>query len=284
MKSSVKSAMNMATRCASCGTVFRVVPDQLRVSEGWVRCGRCSEVFNAAEHLVDASDVESAASPATAKALFDTETDASAQVGRGARVAERSVATGAAESAPAPPAPRGAVAAPLTHSTSPTFMKQAERAARWQQPRIKGALWAAVVAALLALAAQVAVEYRELVAARWPASQAFVEALCACTIGAPRLIEALAVDSSGLVRVEGSSQYRFSVVLRNRAAMALALPAIDLTLTDTQGRVIARRALAARELGAASTTIAGASELPLQATLAIPERPVSGYTIEVFYP
>ncbi|MDP3223209.1 MAG: zinc-ribbon domain-containing protein, partial [Rubrivivax sp.] len=46
-------ATGLATRCSACGTVFRVVPDQLRVSEGWVRCGRCSQVFNALESLVD---------------------------------------------------------------------------------------------------------------------------------------------------------------------------------------------------------------------------------------
>src|SRR5512137_1134109 len=45
--------MTLATRCPSCGTVFRVVQDQLRVSEGWVRCGRCNGVFNAAEVLFD---------------------------------------------------------------------------------------------------------------------------------------------------------------------------------------------------------------------------------------
>ena len=45
--------MSLATRCTACGTVFRVVQDQLRVSEGWVRCGRCTEVFNAVENLVD---------------------------------------------------------------------------------------------------------------------------------------------------------------------------------------------------------------------------------------
>jgi predicted Zn finger-like uncharacterized protein len=44
---------SLATRCSACGTVFRVVPDQLRVSEGWVRCGRCSQVFSALESLVD---------------------------------------------------------------------------------------------------------------------------------------------------------------------------------------------------------------------------------------
>lgn len=45
--------MSLATRCTSCGTVFRVVQDQLKVSEGWVRCGRCDEVFNAIEGLFD---------------------------------------------------------------------------------------------------------------------------------------------------------------------------------------------------------------------------------------
>ena len=45
--------MSLVTRCPTCGTMFKVVPDQLRVSEGWVRCGRCSQVFNALEGLVD---------------------------------------------------------------------------------------------------------------------------------------------------------------------------------------------------------------------------------------
>ena len=45
--------MSLATRCPTCGTVFRVVQDQLKVSEGWVRCGRCSEVFSALEGLFD---------------------------------------------------------------------------------------------------------------------------------------------------------------------------------------------------------------------------------------
>src|SRR3954470_12029440 len=45
--------MSLATRCTACGTVFRVVQDQLKVSEGWVRCGRCDEVFNAIEGLFD---------------------------------------------------------------------------------------------------------------------------------------------------------------------------------------------------------------------------------------
>lgn len=44
----------MVTRCPACGTRFRVVPDQLRVSQGWVRCGQCAEVFDAAAQLAAA--------------------------------------------------------------------------------------------------------------------------------------------------------------------------------------------------------------------------------------
>ena len=38
---------SLVTRCPACGTLFKVVPDQLRISEGWVRCGQCDEVFDA---------------------------------------------------------------------------------------------------------------------------------------------------------------------------------------------------------------------------------------------
>ncbi len=45
--------MSLATRCPHCNTIFKVVQDQLKVSEGWVRCGRCHDVFNALEGLFD---------------------------------------------------------------------------------------------------------------------------------------------------------------------------------------------------------------------------------------
>lgn len=43
--------MSLITRCSACGTMFKVVADQLRISQGWVRCGNCSEVFDAAANL-----------------------------------------------------------------------------------------------------------------------------------------------------------------------------------------------------------------------------------------
>ncbi|KRC70378.1 hypothetical protein ASE30_18055 [Achromobacter sp. Root83] len=38
--------MALTTRCPQCGTSFKVVPDQLRVRNGLVRCGACSTVFD----------------------------------------------------------------------------------------------------------------------------------------------------------------------------------------------------------------------------------------------
>jgi predicted Zn finger-like uncharacterized protein len=53
----------LITRCPACGTRFRVVPDQLRISEGWVRCGHCAEVFDAARHLGAPEETTQAALP-----------------------------------------------------------------------------------------------------------------------------------------------------------------------------------------------------------------------------
>ena len=44
--------MSQITRCPSCATKFKVVADQLRISDGWVRCGQCKEVFDASVHLL----------------------------------------------------------------------------------------------------------------------------------------------------------------------------------------------------------------------------------------
>ena len=56
--------MSLTTRCPACSTRFRVVPDQLKISDGWVRCGHCAEVFDAQLNLQQAAPA--AASSASA--------------------------------------------------------------------------------------------------------------------------------------------------------------------------------------------------------------------------
>ena len=64
--------MSLITSCPTCGTMFRVVPDQLKISEGWVRCGHCAEVFDATAHLVDEAALDSQLAPETAPMPMQT--------------------------------------------------------------------------------------------------------------------------------------------------------------------------------------------------------------------
>lgn len=43
--------MSQITCCPTCRTLFKVEPEQLKVSDGWVRCGHCDGVFNASAHF-----------------------------------------------------------------------------------------------------------------------------------------------------------------------------------------------------------------------------------------
>ncbi|MFA6262621.1 MAG: zinc-ribbon and DUF3426 domain-containing protein [Bacteroidia bacterium] len=309
--------MSLAARCPSCGTVFRVVQDQLRVSEGWVRCGRCAEVFNAIESLVDLDADIAAARRAPAPqhssrrdrvlddlesvSRFDEQADALSPLSTFGtpdaplKVQERSLQGRASIVAPAP-VPETTIEAAVAEAAAarieaaslrPAFVRQAERAARWRRPGVRLALGMLAAASALALLAQIGLEYRHVAAARWPVLRALFEQACdvaGCRVEPPRLIDALAVESSGLVRIESTSLYRLNVVLRNRTPMALALPALDLTLTDSQGGVMARRVITPQELGVQRVSVPGGAELPMQATLNSAERPISGYTIEIFYP
>ncbi len=46
--------MSDLTQCPTCSALFRVVADQLKVSNGWVRCGQCGEAFEARKHFAKA--------------------------------------------------------------------------------------------------------------------------------------------------------------------------------------------------------------------------------------
>jgi predicted Zn finger-like uncharacterized protein len=311
--------MSLAARCPACGTVFRVVQDQLRVSEGWVRCGRCTEVFNAIENLVDLeADV---AAPATTRSpggdrvmedlarvsgFHEDGAPPDEGVEHAATEFDERAPHEAARAAPqaAVPAPAAAPAAQATRATTaedagmvadpephighaPNFVRRAERAARWRQPGVRLALALVIMLGTAGLAAQALFVYRDQLAARWPDTRPWLTQTCAalgCRIEPALAIDALAVESSGLVRIQGTSMYRLSVVLHNRAAWSLAMPAIDLTLTDGQGSMIARRVIGGDELGVQDRAAPPLADVPLQATLGAGGRAISGYTIEIFYP
>lgn len=64
--------MSQITRCPACATMFKVGAGQFEAAQGWVRCGCCGEVFDAAQHLVptDVAALKDDAAPAAPAVPF----------------------------------------------------------------------------------------------------------------------------------------------------------------------------------------------------------------------
>src|SRR6476620_10869997 len=108
--------MSLITRCPACGTMFKVVADQLKVSQGWVRCGQCAEVFDATVHLLPRE------LPASSPASFDTQEAQALPVGVSAHESESErvsggqghIASAAHPVKSPPPVPVAPLPGPLT--------------------------------------------------------------------------------------------------------------------------------------------------------------------------
>ena len=326
--------MSLATRCTACGTVFRVVQDQLKVSEGWVRCGRCSEVFNALEGLFDLerdappdwSPAPSQPSPATVKegssavevnvaaappdpSLLDRidaqllsshrkagSSPRSTQQGEHDRLDfpdarfDSDMLTGdSADDEPgfAPGRPFDFGEESVAQTAAPEFMRHAQRDARRRSPMMSTLLNMSALMLLTALVLQGGHHFRDLIAARWPVLKPALTAWCgvaSCSIESPRRIEDVSVESSALARASVVDAFRLSVTLRNRGVMTVALPSVDLSLTDPTGQLVARRVLKPSDFRATSSLMQPGADSALQLVLATGSAPVTGYTVEIFYP
>ena len=101
----------------------------------------------------------------------------------------------------------------------------------------------AIVLAVLVLA-QLAAAFRAELLAKFPQARPALEGLCSvfrCTVDWPARGDLLAVVGSELQALPGTSALELTAVVRNRGNMTLALPAIELTLSDTLNRTVARR-------------------------------------------
>ena len=307
--------MSLITRCPACGTMFKVVPDQLRISEGWVRCGHCAEIFDATASLQGADAAESlqhAAEPEPAQRSQDFEP---------ARPSPSPSRAPASTPAPVPPPPQpsapiraeaqDSIDAPPLYPSFPSevhdsqlqrepreeepdlddvsFVRHARRKAFWRRPLVSLALLLLVLLLGVSLVLQYAVHDRDKLAAIRPALRPWLQLLCEplrCQVGPPRQIDAIVIDSSSFSRLRNDA-YRLSFTVRNQAATQVAMPSIELTLTDTQDQPVIRRVLAPREVGAA-TAIAAASEstgsVALSVTASGTSGRIAGYRLLAFYP
>lgn len=305
--------MSLITRCPACGTMFKVVPDQLRISEGWVRCGHCAEVFDASSHMQG----EGAAPFAQATAPTPMPEPA-------APPQQQYVAAGPdmdPEPEPEPAVPPLAVTDFLVEPLMPSepapetsylaavdevsraepapaedpvledvsFVRLARRKAFWRRPLVRAALGLAACVLLVALALQMAVQERDRLAAAQPALKPLLQQLCGplqCTVGPPRQIEAVMIDGSTFSKLRGDT-YRLNFTLRNQAPTDIAMPAIELTLTDGQDQPVVRRVLTPADLGAASGTLAAGADWSGNFAMSVAGNGtsrVAGYRVLAFYP
>lgn len=91
--------MALTTRCPQCGTSFKVVPDQLRVRNGLVRCGACATVFDGRACLLPETG---AGMPAAAIPASNT------PIAAPAPAASQAIAAPVLVTPPAPPVADGA--------------------------------------------------------------------------------------------------------------------------------------------------------------------------------
>jgi predicted Zn finger-like uncharacterized protein len=247
----------MYTRCPHCETLFRVTPQQLQVSSGQVRCGRCEQVFDAFSTL-----------SSRLSASQDTGVDADSALTTGQQESTRELALPAdyafeAELSDEPgerPAP--AVAFPTTAEGTRPSGDSDSVAPQAAEPDLltlpdelfKGAVtlrrrWPWLLACLLAafaLGAQAAWLFPTALSQRLPALRPALAWYCdqlGCTLALPRLPDQLFIEASDLRLLDPRrpSEVLLTATIRNRAGVEQAFPMLELTLTDAVNQTAARK-------------------------------------------
>lgn len=313
--------------------MFKVVPDQLRISEGWVRCGQCDEIFDAQAHMqaelleglgTEVPDKSGAQAPApepvhatsppadlldkapavavlagtknkrgrtepvlsAADAPSDHLPDGSAYSASEAPAATQGPTEGIQVLHPTPPE----VPASVSQAAELSFMRTARPSTRWHRPLVRAMLMVVFLFLLSALVLQLAVHERDRIAAMEPGLRPYLDEIClavGCKVGPLRQIESVVIDSSAFSKVRGDV-YQLSLTLKNTAPFDLAMPSVELSLTDTLDQALIRRVLRPEDLGVKTGVIRAISET--QSTLVLniktngsAER-VAGYRLLAFYP
>ena len=330
--------MSLITRCPACQTLFRVVPDQLRVSEGWVRCGQCDEIFDASSQLLpnapaidplsvppDPTPTPTPITPAPAPApqfaqiqLDPQELAALTQTEeafeQAAPFPDDTAAPDVLLSEPLdwqPPPPDAALpecsADPQLDACAPidsgaqvldrraefgdvSFLREKHANSFWSKPLVHFSLILISLVLLIGLAGQMVLHERDRIAAAEPGLKPWLLTLCRalnCSLSPVRKIESIVIDSASFTKIRGDA-YRLNFTVKNNEALELALPAIELTLTDTLDQPVIRRVFLPSELGSATGILAASSEwavaLPVAVKDAVAASKVAGYRVLAFYP
>ena len=168
-----------------------------------------------------------------------------------------------------------------------SFVLTARRKAFWRKPAVRAMLVVLLLAATLGLVAQVAVQERDRIAALDARARPWLLKLCAplrCDIAPQRQIADVVIDSSSFNKARGDS-YQLALAMKSKAGIPLAMPAVELTLTDAQDQPVLRRVLLPADMGApAELPARGEWATSVSVIVTTGGARVAGYRLLAFYP
>lgn len=277
-------ADELFTRCPGCKTIFRVTEPQLALRQGQVRCGHCRTVFNGRDELI-----------ALDPPAMDESDEAQDELAAGPP-------TVTLRSAHALDPPPPASTAPTTVQPSladgrPIAVHEYENRFAWAARKPKSRWWKVVGAIaipvlVVALALQAVLHFRDALAAHFPRSKPALTALCTvlgCKIEALRNVGELSIEASDLREDPAHKGLLIlSATIRNRAAVPIGYPHLELTLTDASDQVVVRRALAPADYVSGATQIAAGippnGEVPVRLFIDASATTQAGYRLYLFFP
>lgn len=300
--------MSPIARCPACAMMFRVVAEQLEMAHGWVRCGQCGEVFDAGLHRLPDQAVHTGQgrSRQALRSLNDPRSPESspALAPVGARERQDPVFDpNDAALAALPAHPPEMASAAVQESEAPPavdFVRDASQRDFWNLPRVRAALGLVCLVLLAALLLQLAIGQKDVLAAQEPRLGPLLQAACrllGCEVRPLRRIESLVIEQATFSKT-GLDGYRLAFVFRNTGDAVVEVPALEVTLADSQDQAVVRRVIMPEQFAASAGTLAANAELdgalslkvvsagnqPASAAVQAGLVPVASYRIVAFYP
>jgi predicted Zn finger-like uncharacterized protein len=279
----------MITYCPSCHTHFRVHAEQLAARAGQVRCGKCSRVFDALDHLIEETSPAPAARP---KPEFVATPADAADVELAPELVSRETPESRAETPEAAMLLEPENIEPVTTVGASAFSFESVASAEPARPMRRWPWLLGALLLLLTLVAQVAYRYRTAVTLLFPEVKPYAAVMCVslgCELPLPRRIEMMSIEASDLqADTINPSVMVLSATLKNRASFNQQHPLLELTLTDTQDQPVVRRVLAPQDyLGKTVNTQAGfaaTAEIAIKVFIEGSQIKATGYRLYLFYP
>lgn len=281
--------MTRITRCPSCAVVYKLDASHVQAAQGWLRCGKCHEVFN-----VTGLDV---AAPVVLLPLTSDAVAAPAGNTLTAQTAPRldldDLLLREDRSTQPNPSAQEISAELMAFSEALATFKpvssQLESTAveipATQHTRARFFLFAMVLGLGLMLMAQVFFSQRHFMAALWPSSLHVLESLCRpfqCKVKPWMNPKALVIEDASFA--QSGDVFVLNWSLRNVGPMAVATTSFELSLLDEFNNPVVRRVFLSEETQAPATLSPGQvwkGSVPVQVD---PSLVFSQYRLLSFYP